>query len=257
MMQAMDTLYNDSPGCNLIDIASVTQELDFGCPAAANTTPPPNVSSSHTPYPDFATSPGYTENPANDASMQEPPYGSGNGIKQLETASGTSSCTSTNPTAPLDYARSSRAVGSSDCKGLNFVAYAVDGVSWFHYTKVNGHATPSAAVANLSQALLTDAYNGSLQCWNDPVVAAGSGTPTFTYATVGCQPIILYTAQAGSGTTNTWQIVRRREPGDVPQHAQRHVVQHPEGGRHDRYGDLQLQRPRDPRERGPRDHQRR
>ena len=85
------------------------------------------------------------------------------------------------------------------------MAYAVDGVSWFHYTKVNGHATPSVVVTNLSQALLTDAYNGSLQCWNDPVVAAGSGAPTFTYATVGCQPIILYTAEAGSGTTNTWQ----------------------------------------------------
>lgn len=205
MMQAMDTLYNDQPGCNLIDIASVTQELDLGCPSAANTTPPPNVSSSYAPYPDFATSPGYTTNPANDASMQQAPLGSGNGIKQLETTSGTSSCTSTAPTIAVDYARSSRAIGSGDCKGLNAVAYAVDGVSWFHYTKVNGHATPSAAVTNLSQALLTDAYNGSLQCWNDPVVAAGSGTPTFTYATSGCQPIILYTAQAGSGTFSTWQ----------------------------------------------------
>ncbi len=205
MMQAMDTLYNDSPGCNLIDITSVTQELDFGCPSAAQTTPPPNVSVANAPYPDFATSSGYTENPANDVSTQEPPYGSGNGIKQLETSSGTSACTSTNPTAPLDFARSSRALGSGDCKGLNFVAYAVDGVSWFHYTSVNGHATPSASVSNLSQALLTDAYNGSLQCWNDPVVAAGSGTPSDTYSTPGCQPIILYTAQAGSGTTNTWQ----------------------------------------------------
>ncbi len=130
--------------------------------------------------------------------------GSSNGIKQLETASGTSACTSPNQTIPVDYARSSRAIGSGDCKGLNVVAYAVDGVPWFHYTEVNGHATPSAAVTKMSQALLADAYAGTLQCWNDPVVAAGSGTPTFTYSTSGCKPIVLYTAQAGSGTRNTW-----------------------------------------------------
>ncbi|HLG91981.1 MAG TPA: hypothetical protein VKY15_03250, partial [Acidimicrobiales bacterium] len=78
------------------------------------------------------------------------------------------------------------------------------GVTWFHYTEVNGHPTPSASVKNLTQALLEDAWNGTLQCWNDPVVAAGSGTPSLTYSSPGCQPIILYTAQAGSGTRATW-----------------------------------------------------
>ena len=212
MMQAMDTLYNDAPGCNLIDIPAVPQQFDFGCPAAANTTPPPTMSGTYAPYPDFATSPGYTENPANDVSVQEPPYGSSNGIKQLETTSGTSSCTSTNPTAPLGMARSSRSVSSGDCKGLNFAAYAVDGVGWFHYTSVNGHPTPSASATNLSQALLIDAWNGTLQCWNDPVVAAGSGTPTFTYSTAGCKPIVLYSAQAGSGTFNSWQTYIGQDP---------------------------------------------
>jgi hypothetical protein len=208
LMQGMDTLYNDSPGCNLITISSVPQPLDFSCPSASNTTSPPNVSATFGPYPDFATSSGYTENPGNDVSTQEPPLGSSNGIKGLESQTGTSSCNSSVPAAPLDFARSSRALSATDCQGLNFVAYAVDGVSFFYYPKVGGFTTPSGANVNtstgLSTQLLIDAWNGTLQCWNDPVVAAGFGTPSYTYATAGCEPIILYTAQAGSGTLSTW-----------------------------------------------------
>jgi ABC-type phosphate transport system substrate-binding protein len=202
LMQGMDTLYNDSPGCNLITIPGVTQPLNFQCPSANNTTTPPVISTAYPNYPDFTQSSGYTDNPANDISVQEPPLGSSNGIGSVE-GQGTSSCAGLDA-PPVSYARSSRALSTSDCQGLNFVAYAVDGVTYFHFTQVGGHSTPSASVTSLPQSLLTDAWNGTLQCWNDPVVAAGGGTPTYTYSTSGCQPIILYTAQAGSGTLATW-----------------------------------------------------
>src|SRR5262249_5312612 len=114
MMQAFDTLYSDSPGCDLIDNTPTPQALDFSCPDASNTNTPPNVSSDYPPYPDFATSPGYTDNPANDVAMSEPPLGSGNGIQALEGQSGTSSCSSSQATAPLSYARSSSAPGGSN-----------------------------------------------------------------------------------------------------------------------------------------------
>jgi hypothetical protein len=203
LMQGMDTLFNDSPGCNLITISGVTQPLNFQCPSASDTTPPPTESTTYPNYPAFSSSPGYTENPANDVAAEEPALGSSNGIDALESQGSGSTCAGLDA-APINYARSSRAEESTDCKGLNFVAYGVDGVSWFHYTEVGGHATPSASVTNLPQSLLIDAWNGTLQCWNDPVVAAGGGTPTYTYSTSGCEPIILYTAISGSGTLSTW-----------------------------------------------------
>ncbi len=207
LMQGVDTLYNSALGCNLITISSVPQPLDYSCPTAADTSAPPTVGSFGN-YPAYSSTDtsqdGYTENPANDISVQEPPYGSSNGIKALETQGTGSTCASTTPTSIEGFARSSRAFASTDCKGLNFVAYAVDGVTWFSYPEVNGHTTPSAAVTNLTQQLLIDVWTGTLQCWNDPAIAS-NGTPSMTYTSAGCQPIIVYAAQEGSGTAGTWE----------------------------------------------------
>jgi hypothetical protein len=127
--------------------------------------------------------------------------------------------------SPLSAATSSRAPnltsGSSagDDKGLNFVAYAMDGVSWFHWTAappVSGTSasapdtvnntttpatTPSAGVKSLTVAQLTSIYTNSLSCnVNGATVTMNweclpGGTPG---------PIALYIAQSGAGTESTW-----------------------------------------------------
>lgn len=108
--------------------------------------------------------------------------------------------------SPLDVARSSRAPnltsGSSagDDKGLNFVAYAMDGVSWLHWTSFGGNPTPSANVSNLTVADLTAIFSGQ------PCTVGGT---TYTIPNWACYGgsnayIDVYWAQNGSGTESTW-----------------------------------------------------
>jgi hypothetical protein len=144
--------------------------------------------------------------------------------------------------SPLDSARSSRApnltTGSSagDNKGLNFVAYAMDGVSWFHWTASAPEgtapsktgpaavATPSASVVNLTVAQLHAIYTNSLSCtvggstytenWicvqpNSVTQLAGGTFQNHCLAgpSSACPydaPIAVYIAQNGSGTESTW-----------------------------------------------------
>ncbi len=149
------------------------------------------------------------ENPFNDVLVQEPALGSSNGIAELEELQAHAPA-SPNVSA-ISAARSSRApnlAGGSkvDYNGLNFVAYAMDGVTWIHWTKVVGVATPSASVTNLSTAQLESIYTDSATC-NGPggvtltnnwyCFNGGQGTPAN-------EPIALYIAQNGSGTEATW-----------------------------------------------------
>ena len=71
------------------------------------------------------------------------------------------------------------------------MAYARDGVPWFHYTKVNSAATPSAAVHNLSQTQLEGIYSGTIDNWSQ---VGGAN-----------KPIVVFSAQEGSGTEGTWK----------------------------------------------------
>ena len=82
----------------------------------------------------------------------------------------------------------------------------MDGVTWIHWTKVGGVATPSASVANLTTAQLLSIYTDSLTCTGPGGVTltnnwfclnGGTGTPAN-------EPIALYMAQNGSGTEATW-----------------------------------------------------
>ena len=83
-----------------------------------------------------------------------PPNGSSNGIQQLEDqgthATGATSVGVPINVSPLDLASSARAPAltgakAGDDRGLNFVAYAQDGMDWIHWTSVSGTATPSAS----------------------------------------------------------------------------------------------------------------
>ena len=157
------------------------------------------------------------QNPFNDVLVEEPSYGSSNGILELE---GTGSSTVPGKTittnsisgahvSPLDAARSSRApklTSSGDFQGLNFVAYAEDAVSYLTWSKYNGQNT--------------DASKCLASIGNDPTTAQlktvfnetyTGGTPNVTWASAfGCttggssNPVYAYWAQNGSGTESTW-----------------------------------------------------
>jgi ABC-type phosphate transport system substrate-binding protein len=197
MMQQLDVLFNSSPGCQqFVPFPSATtlQPLDYSCTGGQT----------------MATG---AENPYNDISVQEPALGSSNGIRALEDQGAHGA---TSPSGGTDignvatnenYARSSRALGSTDLQGLNFVAYAEDGVSWFHYNEVASKATPSANLTNLTQTQLIDIWNGTFTNWdqvcNGGVTANGCGANA---------PIVVFSAQEGSGTQSTWKTFLGYDP---------------------------------------------
>ena len=165
MMQQIDLLFNNAQTCPMTTANSslTAAPLDFGCIVGGGGDPLAlNASPTNTP-----------ENPWADVVVEEPPIGSSSGISQLEKASGSHS-TSVNVATNINFARSSRAYTSSDYTGLNFVAYAEDAVSYFHFlttpgedmttTETNGASpvtvttpngstvpTPSASVTNLTK----------------------------------------------------------------------------------------------------------
>jgi hypothetical protein len=180
LMTAESTLYNSSPGCDLAAGTSLPLALD------CNTTP-------YTPG-----APGENglntakENPYNDATFQEPAIGSGNGVKELYTAG----------SASINYARSSATPANSHgTAAQNYIEYAIDGVSWVHFTKLGSTATPSAPVANITLTNLQAVYNNTLACTKSGVHL------TMNWECLGATtsaPIDCYVAQTGSGTEKTW-----------------------------------------------------
>ena len=211
MMTSLDSLYNQAPGCTAVvdyTSANATQPLDFSCLLGATMTAGKNLVKQTAQV-------GVTPNPYNDVAVEETPIGSSNGILQLETAGGSltaiankynyTGTTSYNLFPGVNYARSSRSLSNSatgDVKGLNFVAYAKDGVSWVHYKQVNGNANvPSNVTGNrLSLATLTAIWKGQIQGWEQ------LGTSVWTTNNPGKHaPIYVFTAQEGSGTQSTWK----------------------------------------------------
>jgi ABC-type phosphate transport system substrate-binding protein len=176
VMTSLGDLFNGMSGCNMIVAAGDPQPLNYSCQAPAN----PKTAS-------------YAENPLNDVAVEEPALGSSNGITQLENQANPSPSV---PTAASNFARSSRAIKSpGDDAGLNFVAYAKDGVSWFHFSEVDGAVTASSKVASLTIAQLQAIALGHSKGGDDNWDQVG-GTNA---------PILLFAAQAGSGTESTWE----------------------------------------------------
>jgi ABC-type phosphate transport system substrate-binding protein len=192
-MQQMSDLYNSSPGCNLLN-SGTPQQLNYSCPSS----------------PQDGAENGYkittSQNPYNDVAYQLPAMGSTNGIAELKEQSNPPGGVSV---TPINYARSSRAPNSSDPQGLNFVGYAEDAVPWFHFTKYNNAATPSANISDISSTQLTGIYNGTITNWNqvcdDVTGHCGSNAP-----------IALYIAQNGSGTEDTWATDLGLKSGTFP-----------------------------------------
>jgi ABC-type phosphate transport system substrate-binding protein len=176
VMQAMDLLFNNSLGCYMTQPAGTTQTYNFSC---ASNNEGEQVGE------------GYTENPINDIAVEEPALGSSAGIQQIEYGGpGNDGSTPHNPTAPVNFARSSRQYKSTDYPGLNFVGYAADGVSWVTWPVHGGKDTPSFGVTDLSQAQLKGIWGGTITNWDQVGGTAGN--------------ICVYTAQLSSGTESTW-----------------------------------------------------
>jgi ABC-type phosphate transport system substrate-binding protein len=215
LMQALDTLFNDVPGC-VITAGTVngspnkgSQQLNYSCETSTGAAGTPAAGTTLEQLPGAA----YLDNPINDVAAEEPPTGSANGIAQLEigrnqiqTGIGTS-LTATNPqnVAAVNYARSSRDPSSSqDVKGLNFVAYAKDGVAPLVFSEYDGVKTKwgkvATAAAGLSTLQLQDIFNGTIFDWGQlPGVKTSA-------------PIFVYSAQEGSGTQSTFKTFLTFDP---------------------------------------------
>lgn len=202
MMQQLDTLFNDAQGCQIYDPTGAHQPLNFACASQAPGYVAPE-----------SLAPGNGENPYNDISVEEPYIGSSNGINQLK-YQGSNTPSNGFQASPINYARSSRALKSTDTPGENFVAYAKDGVDWVTFSAVNNkHQTyhPSQCVPgnDIEEQYLVDIWNGTISNWAQLCadIAYAPATPTKAdYAKYAADnaPICVYDAQDGSGTLATW-----------------------------------------------------
>jgi ABC-type phosphate transport system substrate-binding protein len=138
---ALDTLYNQSAGCNTI-VTSGVQPLDYSCLADTTGTIK-------------------TENYAHDLVSEEFPLGASNGIAQLCANLGN-----------VSFARNTRAVKSSDCTGLHFVSFARDGLAWECFGTCHN-------VTNLTKVQLQGIYGDcSINNWSQ---VGGTAGPIVVY----------------------------------------------------------------------------
>ena len=166
-MIGMDSLFNQVPGC-VITSGSVTgapskasQELNYACETNSGGTTLEQVPGT-----------AYLDNPINDVAVEEPPMGSSNGIAQLElgrnqanTGIGTAfTTTSQQQVSAINYARSSRDPSSAnDIQGLNFVAYAKDGVAPLIWAEASDAKLDVLQGRSGPRGLTTVATRGHLQ----------------------------------------------------------------------------------------------
>ena len=251
MMQGLDTLFNDANTCPLTSDNTTgsgsAQPLDFSCVTGAGAD-------------QLALNAPQNENPWADVAVEEPAIGSSNGIGQLTKGYGYHNQTWTDSGSTVHYlnianninfARSSRdpsnsAASGTDNTGLNFVAYATDGVDWVHYlqtpaglntttTCTNGtcgtpvsttgttSATPTANVKSLSTAQIAAIWTGTDQQWGDVGLCSDSSWVDGTVQT-SCTghggpsnlPILVFSAQEGSGTQSTWKGTVGADPTQTP-----------------------------------------
>jgi hypothetical protein len=180
MMTNLGTLFTQSPGCDLT--AGSASPLTLQCLSGSYTVGGDGENGAN----------AAAENPYNDVTFQYPAIGSGNGVKQLYTAGST----------PVNYARSSaNPANSHGTAAQNYIEYAIDGVSWIHFTEVAGVKTDTSKLKNISEADLQAIYEGTQNC----VVKGHSYT--MNWICEGAKspaPIDCYVAQTGSGTEKTW-----------------------------------------------------
>ena len=211
-MNKIDTIYNEAPGCNNTIVTGVSLSNYGHCLSGSTNASPAALSDSNI-------------NVQHDTVIELYPIGSGNGIKQLLDGGATSGVPA------LSIARSSRALAAgNETKYLNSSAFAADGISWFHFTKVANKATAHTALKTLTLAQLAGIHKGSITTWNELMptdkslgvmkaytatvngktttvkAAVNNGNPETDKSKlyVNYLPIKVFFAQEGSGTRTTW-----------------------------------------------------
>ncbi|MBV9100026.1 MAG: substrate-binding domain-containing protein [Candidatus Dormibacteraeota bacterium] len=192
MMHAIDGIYLFSPGCQQLKFTNSQnqsiQPEDFSCQS-------PDPAGTIT-----------TENYAHDQVHEAYFLGSGGGIQQLCQVGGTP------PYAPIAWARSSRVPSSSDCSGLDFVAYARDGISWEAFDDgttasgvdgMNNNQNPD--VLNNTNTCVTSGF-GAGDCLSQAQLQAIYKCQINNWSQVGGQnvPIVPYLPPTSSGTEQTF-----------------------------------------------------
>jgi ABC-type phosphate transport system substrate-binding protein len=180
LMVQLGDMFNASPGCDLT--AATTNNGTLQCETGT-----------YVPGGDGENGEAAAkENPYNDVTFQYEAVGSGDGVKQLYTSGD----------AAINYARSSATPANSHGTAeQNYIEYAIDGVSWIHFTDVKGTATVTSKIKNLTEAQLESIYAGTEDCTVKGV------NYTQNWICVGAKkqaPIDCYVAQTGSGTEKTW-----------------------------------------------------
>jgi hypothetical protein len=163
------------------------------------------------------------DNPFNDILVQEPSYGSGNGILELEGSGSATVVGHSNsiddpagtgpvPVTAIDSARSSRApklAAGGDFQGMNFVAYAEDAVDYNYWTSFNGNPTDASTclgfigASNITTAMLKTIWNETYTGGVPSVTwqSLDPGAPLTDCPNTG---VYAYWSQSGSGTESTW-----------------------------------------------------
>jgi ABC-type phosphate transport system substrate-binding protein len=180
MMAYLDGLYTLSPGC---DTQGTIKPSDFSCVL-------PDPTGTIT-----------TENYAHDQAHEAYFVGSGKGISQLCNQGQLN-------VAHVDFARSSRVPGSSDCTGLHFVAYAQDGITVESFPTFGTAGTNPTAPANFNNTSGACAGHSGTFCLTKAQMIGIWVTCTITnWNQVGSTvnaPISIYTASSSSGTRQTF-----------------------------------------------------
>ena len=188
LMMALDKIYNAANGCATIWYTGETQPISGLCSSNDNASGN-GVDRSQYPW----------VNDSHAVIKQVYPVGSGNGMTEL--------CKQDLSAArPVDFARSSSGPTSSGtaekCSDLKYIAYAIDAVSWYHFTKnPDGSDTASSKIASISTTVLREIFKGTKTKWSDLNNNAGvkdsSGNQITDLPETG---IVRYTTQSGSGT---------------------------------------------------------
>jgi ABC-type phosphate transport system substrate-binding protein len=141
---ALDTLYNQSPGCRtIIQPPETVQPTDFSCL-------PDNPGQIH------------SENYAHNIVREAYPLGASVGIQQV--------CGNL---SGVGFARNVRAAKSTDCTGLHFVSFARDGLAWECFGTCHN-------VTNLTKTQLQGIYGDcSIHNWNQ---VGGTNAPIVVYS---------------------------------------------------------------------------
>jgi hypothetical protein len=190
VIASLDGVFNGLQGCNPIESGSAPQPLDFSCPKGSL-----NGISGSSPQ---------SLNPVNDVAAEEPAIGGSAGVSQLEEQGcqpAKSSCShlpsyANGNVAAINYATTVSSPSTSQDEGLNYVAFAEDGLSWFHFTSVDGTPSASASYTDLSTTDLQGIWNGTITNWDQ---ITDEGPPAAS------APIKVYTASAGAGVRSVWE----------------------------------------------------